>query len=201
MDVSLLEPGSKDFNRMKDVCQIMVTPFDIFGRGLYRYTFIGVCVECPDLKIGDGAWRVFINTKGKNPQSFPQEFLDFMEYIMDSTDQYAQKVDSERIKLIHKRVTQVKKSERTGVKLMQRWEELAMEREEAWEQGSKQRLVNQICRKLRKGKVPEEIAEALEEKLDVIQSICQAAAAFAPDFDEEKVYHAWRETSEDIVFG
>lgn len=136
-----------------------------------------------------------------------------MGYIMDSTDQYAQKVDSERIKLIHKRVTQIKRSERTGVRLMQRWEEMAMEREEAREQGleegreqgreqgSNQRLVNQICRKLRKGKVPEEIAEALEEKLDVIQSICQAAAAFAPDFDEEKVYHAWRETSEDLVFG
>lgn len=131
-----------------------------------------------------------------------------MGYIMDSTDRYVQTVNSERIKLIHKRVTQVKRSEKTGVKLMQRWEELAMEREEAREQGleegreqgSKQRLVNQICRKLRKGKDPEEIAEDLEEKLDVIQSICQVATAFAPDFDCKKVYHAWNGESKDEVF-
>ncbi len=74
-----------------------------------------------------------------------------MGYIMDSTDTYAQKTGSAKIKLIHKQVTEVKKSEKTGVKLMQRWEELAMEREEGWEEGSRQRLVNQTCRKLRKG--------------------------------------------------
>lgn len=200
VDVSLLEPGSRDFNSLKDVCQIMITPFDLFGRGLYRYTFVGVCIECPDLKIGDGAWRVFINTKGRNPQDFSQEFLDFMGYIMDSSDTYAKKTDSAKIKLIHKQVTQVKKSEKTGVKFMQRWEELAMEWDEGWEEGkeagSRQRLVNQACRKLRKGKIPEEIAEDLEETLDVISSICRAAAAFAPDFDEEKVYHAWKQELE-----
>lgn len=37
LDVSLLEPGSKDFNSLNDSCFIPVTPFDIFGRGLYRY--------------------------------------------------------------------------------------------------------------------------------------------------------------------
>ena len=112
VDVSLLEPGSRDFNSLKDVCQIMITPFDLFGRGLYRYTFVGVCIECPDLKIGDGAWRVFINTKGRNPQDFSHEFLDFMDYIMDSTDTCAQKTGSAKIKLIHKQVTQVKNGNR-----------------------------------------------------------------------------------------
>ena len=43
-------------------------------------------MECPDLYLGDGAWRIFINTKGKNPQ----EFLDFMKYITRSTDARAE---------------------------------------------------------------------------------------------------------------
>lgn len=65
LDVSLLEPGSKDFNFLNDSCLILIAPFDLFNRGLYRYTFEGTCRECPDLKLEDGAIRVFINTTGK----------------------------------------------------------------------------------------------------------------------------------------
>lgn len=65
LDVSLLEPGSKDFDLLNDTCFILIAPFDVFGRGLYRYTFEGTCRECPDLKIEDGARRVFINTRGR----------------------------------------------------------------------------------------------------------------------------------------
>ena len=36
MDASLLEPGSKDFNLLNDSCFILIAPFDLFGRGLYR---------------------------------------------------------------------------------------------------------------------------------------------------------------------
>ena len=66
LDVSLLEPGSVDFNQLNDSCFILIAPFDIFGRGLYRYTFEGTCLECPDLKIQDCARRIFINTNGTN---------------------------------------------------------------------------------------------------------------------------------------
>lgn len=138
VDVSLMAPGTADFNSLKDVCQIMVTPFDVFDRGLYRYTFRSVCVECPDLEMGDGAWRVFINTKGKNPDEFTREFLDFMEYITKSTDAQAKASESERIKTIHKRVTEVKQSEKIGVRLMQRWEEIILERDEAREEGKRE---------------------------------------------------------------
>lgn len=138
VDISLMEPGTADFNSLRDVCQIMVTPFDIFGRGLYRYTFRGVCLECPDLEIGDGAWRVFINTEGKNPDKFSREFLDFMGYITDSTDACADNIASEKIKTIHKRVKEVKQWEKRGVKFMQRWEELVLEREEGREEGHRE---------------------------------------------------------------
>ena len=131
MDVSLLEPGCKDFNALPDTCFILVAPFDIFGRGLYRYTFEGQCRECPDLKIDDGALRIFINTNGTNKEAFSEEFLNFMKYINKTTDETAAKVESERIKLIHKRVQQIRTSEKMGVKVMQWWEELEYEREDA----------------------------------------------------------------------
>ena len=114
IDVTLLEPGSKDFNLMNDVTTILVASFDIFGCGLYRYTFQEFCEEVPDLILNDGAKRIFINTKGRNPSEFSREFLDFMDYINSTTDEIAEKTESERIKKIHSRVKKIKASEKTG---------------------------------------------------------------------------------------
>ena len=112
LDVSLLEPGSKDFNLLNDSCFILIAPFDLFNRNLYRYTFEGTCRECPDLKLEDGATRVFINTHGKNRRNFSQEFLDFMEYINTTTDLTANATTSSKIKLIHEKVKKIKLSEK-----------------------------------------------------------------------------------------
>ena len=55
--------------------------------------------------------------------------------------------------------------------------------------GSDLKLVEQTCRKLRKGKSVEEIAEDLDEDISVIQKICKAADAFAPEYaDQEAIY-------------
>ena len=135
LDVSLLEPGCRDFNLLNDSCFILIAPFDIFGKGLCRYTFEGTCRECPDLRLGDGAVRVFINTKGKNREDFSEEFLDFMEYVTDSSGERADRTKSRKIKLIHKQVEAVRESEKMGVKYMQRWEELAEARDEGLIEG------------------------------------------------------------------
>ncbi len=182
MDVSLLEPGETDFNRLNDACLILVAPFDIFGKGLYRYTFEGVCRECPDLKLNDGSTRIFINTKGTNSEEFSQEFLDFMEYITDTSDAVAESTESVRIKRIHKKVTAIRKSEKAGVKLMQKWEELAYARQEGevagYERGEtagyktgyeKSKL--QIARKLKAEGIPEElICRVAEISLEELQN-------------------------------
>ena len=192
LDVSLLAPGSKDFNLLSDSCLILVSPFDIFERGLYRYTFENICKECPDLKLEDGASRVFINTKGKNKCSFSQEFLDFMEYITNTTDEAAERTKSQKIKRIHEQVKRIKLSEEMGVKYMQLWEEKAYIREEGYEEGyeegDKKRLIHTICKKLRKGKALEQIADEVEESLDLVRGICLVAQKEAPDYDCDKIY-------------
>ena len=135
LDASLLEPGSINFNLLNDSCFILIAPFDLFGKKLYRYTFEGTCKECPELILGDGATKVFINAKGTNKEDFSQEFLDFMEYISSSTDTVAERTESSRIKLIHKNVKKIKASEKMGVKYMQLWEEKILIREEARSEG------------------------------------------------------------------
>ena len=137
MDVSLLEPGSVNFNLLNDSCFIMIAPFDLFGRKLYRYTFEGRCRECPELSLGDGAVRIFINTNGRNRGEFSQEFLDFMDYINASTDEVADRTDRAKIKMIHEKVKRIKVSEKMGVKYMQKWEEIVYAREEGRSEGLK----------------------------------------------------------------
>ena len=198
LDVSLLEPGSTDFNLLNDSCFILIAPFDLFGKGLYRYTFEGVCRECPDLKLNDGATRIFINTKGTNRQEFSQEFLDFMEYITSTTDAAAEETQSGKIKI----------SEKMGVKFMQKWEELAYARDEGHaegyatglsegystghseglSEGENLSIIKMVCKKLQKGKTPEEISEDLEADLNEILRIYNAAKEYSPDYDAEKIY-------------
>ena len=60
-------------------------------------------------------------------------------------------------------------------------------------QGENRKLIEQVCRKLKKEKTPDIIAEELEEDLEKIQSICETASAFAPDYDCDEVYKAWEE--------
>ena len=135
IDVSLLPPGERNFNRLNNSCMILIAPFDLFGRKLYRYTFEGTCREYPDLKLNDGSKRVFINLHGQNREDFSDEFLEMMEYIEHTTDAVAQKVHSKRIKLIHNKVNNIKLLEKTGVKYMQHWEELAEAKDEGIAEG------------------------------------------------------------------
>ena len=176
-----------------EFCQyFLIAPFDIFGYGLYRYTFEEYCQEVPELKLNDGSRRIFINTKGNNPEEFSQEFLDFMDYINQTTDLIAERSKSNRIRKINDRVRSVKDSEKVGVKLMQAWEERYYDRLEAREQGHaegraeghaeghaegmRNALRNLVQKKLAKGKSIEEIADILEEPVEVIKELVDELA-------------------------
>lgn len=60
-------------------------------------------------------------------------------------------------------------------------------------EGKAEYLVRLVCKRLQKGKAPGVIAEELEEDQETINALCQTAEAFAPDYDWEKVFAAWRE--------
>lgn len=60
--------------------------------------------------------------------------------------------------------------------------------EQGMTQGSEKKLIQLVCRKLRKKKPPETISEELEEELEVIQKICKAAKEYGPDYDWEQIY-------------
>ena len=181
IDTSLLEPGIPSYNLLKDSYIIMITPFDLFGYGRYQYTFETGCREEPGCILEDGAVRIFLNTRGTNPEEVPQELVDLLHYLEHTTDEEAEKTDSQRIRRIHSHVCKVKSSEEIGVKYMQAWEEKYYEREEGREEGIKEgmergrklKLQEIVKKKLAKNQSPEEIAEALEEPVEVIWALIE----------------------------
>ena len=103
---------------LNEVLVVMITPFDLFGYGLYRYTFQMKCEEIPELKLDDGATRIFLN-----PELVPSELIELLKYMQHSTDEVSGACESKRIQEMHRRVCQIRASEKTEVKYMQTWEE------------------------------------------------------------------------------
>ena len=54
-------------------------------------------------------------------------------------------------------------------------------------EGRREYLTECVCKKLRKGKNIELIAEELEEEVNVIESIYEIVKSLAPDYDVETI--------------
>ena len=195
IDSNLLKPGEVGFQRLNPVYIILICPFDLFGYGLYQYTFQMQCKEVPGLSLQDGAIRIFLNTRGQHTEGVPQELIELLRYMEHTTEEVSASCASERIHNIQKRIRTIKSSEKIGVKYMQAWEEKILEQEKAREEGRKeglaaglsqghasglregleqggiQKLQKQVEKKIQKGYSAEETAEMLEEDIEVIHEI------------------------------
>lgn len=120
-----------------------------------------------------------------------------MNYVTETTDEAARATKSERIKQIHNRVRQVRLSEKMGVKYMQRWEEVVYARQDGitegkalgMTEGEEKLLIKLVCRKLKKNKSMQSIADELEEDVEKISKICEAASGHAPEYDCDEIYN------------
>ena len=193
IDSNLLKPGEVGFQRLNPVYIILICPFDLFGYGLYRYTFQMQCKEVPGLSLQDGAVRIFLNTHGQHTEGVPQELIELLRYMEHTTEEVSASCTSERIHNIQKRIHTIKSSEKIGVKYMQAWEEKILEQEKAREEGRKEarqeghasglkegltqggmrKLQELVEKKIQKGYGAEEIAEMLEEDIETIQKLIE----------------------------
>ena len=108
MDLNSLRPG-ESFEDLKPSFVVFICTFDPFGYGLYRYTFEPACKE-RDFLLGDETCRIFLNTKGQNPNEVPPELVAFLKYVEDSSAECAAQTKDERIAKIHDNITRLKKS-------------------------------------------------------------------------------------------
>lgn len=72
-------------------------------------------------------------------------------------------------------------------------------RKEGREEGGILKLIESVCKKIIKGKSTALIADELEEEESTIQGIMSVAAAYAPDYDVEKIYKAMNQETRKLA--
>ena len=90
---TLKESGS--YKDLPDSYVIFICTFDPFGSGRHVYSFQNYCTEDKNLALGDGAYTIFLNTKGKIDDVSPElkRFLDFVENNQVSDDSFIKELD------------------------------------------------------------------------------------------------------------
>ena len=133
-DCNLLDPGEIDYNKLKDTKIITIAPFDLFGEGRYMYTFRPMCRENPKVILEDGTERIFLNTRGTDPENITPELKALLEFVETPTEEVADRSGSEKIQAMYRRISSIKSSEEMGVRYMQAWEEIELAKQDAREE-------------------------------------------------------------------
>lgn len=181
-----------DYDELKNVVIIMIMPYDPFGLNRMVYTIKSRCTEVAEMPYEDGASTLFLYTKGT--EGIPNEALKQLLHYMEHTTE-ANAISAE-LQDIQEMVRAVKKDPEVTAGYMLRqlrmMEELNRMRKEVKEEVREEvELYNRIslvCKKLRKGRTLEEIAEDLEEELSAIEPLYNKAKEFAPDYDPNLVF-------------
>ena len=150
----------------------------------------------------DGAHAILLNSRYTQRNASPA-ILEFLDYIRTNDD--AADYSSILTQEAKDEVCGVRQDEKIGRQYMRIELELQKQHRlglaeglvEGESHGKTKKLIEQVCKKLSKGKSPKTIAEELEEDLSVIEAICRAAEPFAPDCDVDAIFEAIQPPSGD----
>ena len=122
---------------------------------------------------------ILLNTRGKHPELVSPELIELLKYMKRSTDEVSGECKSKRIQEMHRRVCQIKASEKTEVKYMQSWEEKILIKQEGIAEGrleGKLEEKQELMRKLSNKFSIEQIAEMLEIDISEVENIIKELA-------------------------
>ena len=122
---------------------------------------------------------ILLNTRGKHPELVSPELIELLKYMERSTDEVSGECKSKRIQEMHRRVCQIKASEKTEVKYMQSWEEKILIKQEGIAEGrleGKLEEKQELMRKLANKFSIEQIAEMLEIDISEVENIIKELA-------------------------
>lgn len=169
IDMEILLSGLS-YKELPDTYVIFICDFDPYGKGKYRYTRRTICEEEPELLMEDGAHTIFLSTKGTNADEVSPELVRFLEFVGTPLQDSDKDFHDDFIRKLQESIREVKASREMGARYMT-FEELLKDEREA---GEKNKLISQVKKKLAKGQSVEQIADALEETVEIIQEIVDA---------------------------
>ena len=178
MTSKLLPEGTIDYNRLSDLCMIVIAGFDMGGEGKYRYTVRRMYEGYPDKEVYDGEVILYLNTKGKDTAGVSNELIAMLEYFEETTDDVALSSGYERIIRLNEIVSSIKASDEIGVKYMNAYEERMHDIQEAREQGE------EIGRSEGEASKALEMAKALKAKGVGIDIIAETSGLSAEEIEK-----------------
>ncbi|MCM1262072.1 MAG: Rpn family recombination-promoting nuclease/putative transposase [Butyrivibrio sp.] len=186
IDINMIEKGM-DYEELGKNYIIFICTFDLFGKGRHIYHFGNLCLEDTTIRLNDGTEKIFLNTKGKMNDA-DEELINLLKYFdsMKPQDAFTEELDKEVLAARqHKKWRQEYMSYAVTMRLCKR---------EGIAEGKIEAKIEQVCRKLKKGKTLETIAEELEEdNIDTVQRICDIAKKYAPNYDVEGILEEYVE--------
>lgn len=144
IDTPVLKSGKETrYKYLPSTVIIFITKEDIFGRNLAKYTFSERCEEVPDLPLGDGTSKIFLNMTSLNGRA---ELVSLLQYMKNTTLNNPDiVVRDERILDLDRIVKEVKQSEEWEAVRMNILEiGLAQGREQGEEHGRAKTLIENI---------------------------------------------------------
>jgi len=213
IDLDLLEKGEYYKNLNRSII-IFICNFDLFSQDRYVYSFENICQEDPNIKLGDGTTKIFLNAGGSIGKVSP-ELKAFLAYVRNQTvkdDTFVRKLDI----AVHK--AKENKKWRSEYMKMYIWQkEIEREsREKGYAEGHAEghaegraegraegqtegeviKLISQIRKKIKKRLSPDEIADMLEEDIDPINKLSDLIKEF-PKENDEAIYKRYYKTISD----
>ena len=178
MDTPILKSGKRTkYRQLPSTAIIFITQEDIFKKDLAKYTFTEQCEEIQGLKLEDGTKKIFLNMSSKNGS---QELVSLLQYMKET------RIDNPNITSKDSRILELDEIV-TEVRESEEWEALNMnfmELCETWGQNLK--LLSLIRKNLSKGQSAVQIADALEESAEYIDSILTLMKSH-PDWTDKQI--------------
>ena len=125
--------------------------------------------------------------------------IELLKYMEHSTDEVSEVCKSERIQKMHRRICQIKESEKTEVKYMQSWEEKILIKQEGIAEGKLEEK-QELMRKLSNKFSIEQIAEMLEIDISEVENILKESQNGSRKYNKRtcKIIKAVRYIPEDM---
>lgn len=163
IDREQMPSGEYDYGKLPKTIIVFITDFDLFNKGLYRYTFENICVENSSLALGDESIKVVLSTKGTDNTGVKPELIELLEYFHNSTKETANKASSDFIKKLDKMLEPIKNSPKFGGDFMSYQEAIYTERSIARREGMQEGMQKGLLQGRREGETKER--SRLEKKL------------------------------------
>ena len=162
-DVKLLSSGI-DYDKLPELITIWILPYDPFGKNMMIYHVKNIVEEFPEMNYNDGIRKIFLYTDGESGGS--DKLKKLLLYIKQSC---FENVTDAKLKELHHGVEGIKNNSTIGVKYMQMWEIVELEKKESRAEGKAE------------GKI-ESIIELLEE-VDIIPDMLRQTISAQKDVD------------------